>query len=159
MPMETVLETIDLDLDESSHELQFKVNVEGATAPVKVRLVCESTGVSYVFAGHPMGKDGMVKFILPRLKDVVEGTYESTVEVLMENRYFAPVKFGICFKRAVKVFAESIVAAPKRLDEPKISVIAVRAMPKPPTRPAVIEAPEKRSGTSLKERYQRRSKS
>lgn len=53
--MESLLETIDLDIEESN-ELLFKVKVEGADpAPVKVRLVCESGDMAYMFNGQSVG--------------------------------------------------------------------------------------------------------
>jgi len=112
--METLIETVDLDMEESN-ELAFKIKGEGASnSPAKVRLVCESGEVAYMFNGRGTSEDGVVQFILPRMKDKLgEGIYQARVEVLVENRYFSPVQFQINFKKAVKVVAESLFVVPK----------------------------------------------
>lgn len=149
--MESLLETINLDIEEAS-ELLFKVKVEGIEpAPAKVRLVCEIGEVGYIFNGHPTADDGVVQFLLPVLKDKIkEGLYYSRVEVLIENRYFAPVNFNINFKKAIKVVAEA-VQVPQRRAVPQISVTAspivvkqpipVALLPAPVAKPIVVETP------------------
>ena len=99
--MEPLLETITLD-PEDSNELLFKVRVEGVDqAPAQVRLVCESGDVSYMFNGRASGEEDIIAFNLPIMKDKIrEGCYLSKVEVLIENKYFAPVSFQINFKKA-----------------------------------------------------------
>jgi hypothetical protein len=159
--MEPLLETIDLDIEESN-ELLFKVKVEGVEqAPAKVRLVCEVGELGYMFDGHATSEEGVVQFLLPVMKDKVKaGTYLSRVEVLIENRYFAPVQFNLNLKQAVKVVAESI-QAPQRKVVPQVKVTATsissRTTPVPPpprpiARPLVVEEPAKRPAT-LKERF------
>jgi len=139
--MEPLLETIDLDVEEAA-ELLFKVKVEGIEpAPAKVRLVCEAGDVAYMFNGHPTSDDGVVQFLLPVLKDKIrEGIYSSRVEVLIENRYFAPVNFNIHFKKAVKVVAEA-VQVPQRRVAPQVSVTAAPIVVKKPAPPAPVPAP------------------
>ena len=131
--MEPLLETIDLDVEESN-ELLFKIKVEGIEqAPARVRMVCEVGDISYMFTGQPTGDDGLVQFILPILKDKIrEGTYLSRVEVLIENRYFAPINFNVNFKKAVTVVAES-VQLPQRKPVPQVTVTAVPVVVKKPT--------------------------
>lgn len=136
--MEPLLETVDLDIEEAS-ELLFKVKVEGIEpAPAKVRLVCEVGDVGYIFNGHPTPDEGVVQFLLPSLKDKLkEGVYLSRVEVLIENRYFAPVSFNINFKKAVTVVAEA-VQVPQRRTVPQVSVTASQIIVK---RPAPVAPP------------------
>jgi hypothetical protein len=138
--MEPFLETIDLDIEEAS-ELLFKVKVEGVEpSPAKVRLVCESPEVALMFNGHPTQDEGVVQFLLPALKDKLKaGVYQSRVEVLIENRYFAPVQFNLNFKKAVTVVAEA-VQVPQRKVVPQISVTAAPVVVKRPT-PAAPPAP------------------
>lgn len=140
--MDPLHETIDLDVEEAS-ELLFKVKVEGIEpAPAKVRLVCEAGDVGYVFNGHPTPEDGVVQFLLPVLKDKIkEGLYPSRVEVMIENRYFAPVQFNINFKRAVKVVAEA-VQIPQRRPVPQVSVTAAPIIVKKPAPPPAPPAPK-----------------
>jgi hypothetical protein len=122
--MEQLLETITLDTEESN-ELLFRVKVEGVDqAPAKVRLVCESGDIAYMFNGLSAGDDGLIQFTLPVMKDKLkEGVYQSRVEVLVENRYFAPVQFQINFKKAVTVVAEA-VQIPQRRIVPQVTVTA-----------------------------------
>ena len=124
--MEPLVETISLDPEESN-ELAFKIKVEGASpAPARVRLVCEAEDVSYMFNGHGTGEDGVVQFIVPQMKGrLTDGMYQARVEVLIENRYFAPVHFQINFKKALTVVAESFNLTPRA----KKSEITVTAAP------------------------------
>jgi hypothetical protein len=169
-------ETIELDLDEEN-ELLFKIQIEGADAPAKVRLVCESNDLSYMFYGSPTDQEGVVEFMIPEMKGKVkDGTLlESKVEVLIGNKYFSPVEFGINFKQSTKVFAEAVQAPTvKKKTSTSVSaspIIAVKPKKRQPTvevskpKPAVIEKPKlKKQGqsgaaSSLHERYlQKKSK-
>lgn len=130
--MENLLETISLDMEEAN-DLAFKVHVEGATGPATTRLVCEGADVSYMFKGRSTG-DGVIEFTVPQMSNKIqEGTYMARVEVLVENRYFAPVQFQIHFKKAVKVFAEAIkVNKPVLTPEVKVSAVSVQKAPPAP---------------------------
>jgi hypothetical protein len=140
--MEQLTETITLDMEEAN-ELAFKIQVEGASSPAKVRLVCESGDVSYMFNGKGTSEDGVVQFVIPQMKEKLsEGTYSAKVEVLIENRYFSPVQFQINFKKAMKVFAESIQVKPI-MSKPEIKVTAsalpVAVQQKNEPKPIVVE--------------------
>lgn len=165
--MESLLETIDLDIEESN-ELLFKVKVEGADpAPVKVRLVCESGDMAYMFNGQSVGGDGLIQFNMPALNGKLkEGLYQARIEVFIDNCYFTPVQFQINFKKAVKVVAEAInVASRKATPEVKVSAVSVV---RPKSAPASVasasmvkkierEAPPPASEltqVTLKERFQ-----
>jgi len=133
--MEPLNETIDLDLEESN-DLTFKIKMEGAaTSPAKVRLVCEGGDFAYMFNGYGTGEDEVVQFTLPRMdKKITEGTYSARVEVLVDNRYFAPLQFQINFKKTLSVVAESIRVLPKA-SKPEVTVTASSIMvarPAPP---------------------------
>lgn len=118
------MEAIEVDIEEPS-EFLFHVKVEGAErTPAKVRMVCESGDVSYMFNGHSTN-EGLVQFNLPVMKDKLnEGTYSSRVEVLIDNRYFAPVNFNVAFKRKVKVVAEVVSVPQKPIQKQEIKVSA-----------------------------------
>jgi NhaP-type Na+/H+ and K+/H+ antiporter len=122
--MEALVETIDLDMEESN-ELAFRIRMEGIeNNPVKVRLVCESRDISYMFNGYSGHENDVVHFILPEMKNKIqEGIYQSRVEVLVDNRYFSPVNFQINFKKAMKVVAES-VQIQHRNAKPEIKITA-----------------------------------
>jgi hypothetical protein len=135
--MESLLETVDLDIEESN-ELTFRIKMEGVgTNPVKVRLVCEDKDVSYMFSGYGTGEDGVVQFVLPQMKNKLnEGLHQAKVEVLVDNRYFSPVQFQINFKKTMNVVAESMFVAPKPPPRQEIKVsaqpITVRQLSKEP---------------------------
>lgn len=122
--MEPLTETIDLDIEESN-DLTFKIKLEGtAMSPAKVRLVCENEDFAYMFNGYGTGEDEVVQFTLPRMdKKISEGTYRARVEVLVDNRYFAPLQFQINFKKTLSVVAETIQVV-RKAAKPEVSVTA-----------------------------------
>ena len=121
--MEQLAETITLDVEESN-ELAFKIKVEGSSTPVKVRLVCESPEISYMFPGRGTQEDGVVQFVIPQMKGKIqEGLYSARVEVLVENRYFSPVQFQLNFKKTMRVFAEAIQIVQPTKQEIKVSAV------------------------------------
>lgn len=139
--MEQLLETVTLDVEEVN-ELAFKIQVEGATSPAKVRLVCEGADFSYMFMGKGTGEDGVVQFIIPQMKNKLqEGTYSARVEVLIDNRYFSPVQFNLNFKKTMQVFAEAVNVVHKSA-KPDIKVTAspiVISSSRPEPRPPVVQ--------------------
>lgn len=162
--MENLLETITLDPEESN-DLAFKIKLEGASAsPAKVRLVCEGDEFSYMFNGYGTGEDEVVQFTLPKMDSrLAEGTYTARVEVLVENRYFAPLSFQIDFKKSLHIVAESLKIVAKQ-QKPEIKVSAQPIIPKvsqtPPTPikfeqrpPQRIKVTEPVKSGSLREAY------
>ena len=154
--MEPLLETIELDIEETS-ELTFKVKIEGIDpAPAKVRLVCEAGDMSLMFDGFPTGGD-LVQFNLPSLVGrLKEGSYVSRVEVLVENRYFAPVRFNLDLKKAVSVVAEAVnVVGHRERSTVKVTAEPFVAAPRKAVPEAARRAQEtkKRVLSTLKERY------
>jgi hypothetical protein len=102
-------DSIELKLDENN-QLFFKVQIEGtSTGPVTVRLVCEADTLDYTFRGEYTSA-GEVVVDVPALgstKMIKEGkSYPAKLEVMIENRYFVPLKFDVIFKESLKVFAE-----------------------------------------------------
>jgi hypothetical protein len=138
---ETLIETVQLDSEENN-ELLFKVNVEGhVSGPAKVRLVCESNDVEFMFPGRPAGDEGLVQFVLHKSAGLKPGTYPSRIEVLIENRYFVPVEFNIELKKTVQVFVEA-VNRPTPVKKNDVQVSAVPVVSSKPT-PLVIEGHKK----------------
>lgn len=135
--MEPLTETVDLDLEESN-DLTFKIKMEGAAmSPAKVRLVCENDDFAYMFNGYGTGEDEVVQFTLPRMnKKLSEGLYNARVEVLVDNRYFAPLQFQINFKKTLSVVAEAIQVT-KRPTKPEITVTASSIISSRPAAPSV----------------------
>lgn len=139
MTMEQLTETIDLDIEESN-DLTFKIRLEGtASAPAKVRLVCEGKDMSYMFNGYGTGEDEVVQFTLPKMDSrLVEGMYTSRVEVVVDNKIFVPLNFYLNFKKSLNVVAEAIQVAPK-VDR-ELRVTATPVIPqKPQTGSAVLK--------------------
>lgn len=156
--METILETVDADV-ETSQEILFKVTIEGLDqAPSKVRLVCEDGDVGYVFTGKTTDQEGIVSFVIPPNK-LKEATYLTKVEVLVENRYFNPVSFYLAAKKAVKVMAEAVKPAAPKPTEVKVSAAPVvkAAAPKPVPVP-IVEAKKEvvKATPTLKDRRKAR---
>lgn len=174
---EPLVETVELDVDESN-ELLFKVAIEGhVVGPAKVRLVCESDEMAYMFHGRPASdQPGLVQFILN--KGLAAGTYPARIEVMVENRYFVPVNFNIEMKKAVSVVVESVQAVKiVKRDDVKVTASQIVVKPRVEAKPVMIEGPQRpqtkkgeqpslpevkgpktplRSGT-LAQRYQQRS--
>lgn len=145
-----MLETIYLDVEEAN-ELLFKVQIEGADpAPAKVRMVCDGGDLGFIFNGKS-GPEGSVQFNLPVMKDKLrEGLYQARVEVLIENRYFAPVQFQINFKKAVKVVAEALTFSHKKTSDIKVTAAPIVVTKQTP----VSEAPARENAAiTLKERF------
>lgn len=119
-------ERLDLDIDESN-ELQFKVQVEGTEiAPARVRLVCEGEDISYVFKGFGTEEPGIVQFDIPKMTGKLkEGVYQSSVEVLIDNRYFIPSKFEINFKQPIKVTVEHASVPQVKKKETTVSAVPI----------------------------------
>ena len=111
---------IDLDLDKEN-ELIFKLVIEGSKpASTRSRFLLESDDYSLVFPASSIS-NGEVSVLIPSLEKVLnEGTYECTLEVLIDDRVFTPIKLNTEFKKSLKVVAESVVR--KRQKETTVSV-------------------------------------
>jgi hypothetical protein len=110
---------IDLMIDEEN-ELTFQVNIQG-TRPgsAKCRLMLESKGMSLAFEGHNTGDE--VSVVLPPLDHVLsEGVYDMTLEVVVDDRYFEPLKIQGEFEKRLKVTAEAV----KVKSKPRVSTSA-----------------------------------
>ena len=111
--------TIDLMIDEEN-ELTFQVQIEG-TRPgtAKCRLMLESREMSLAFEGQSSGEE--VSVTLPPLDHIIrEGTYDMTLEVVVDDRFFEPLKLQGAFEKRLKVTAESV----KVKSKPKIRTSA-----------------------------------
>ena len=101
---------IDLMIDEEN-ELTFQVQIEG-TRPgtAKCRLMLESKGMSLAFEGQSTGDE--VSVTLPPLDHIIkEGTYDMTLEVVVDDRFFEPLKLQGEFEKRLKVTAEAVTSA------------------------------------------------
>ena len=128
------MSTIDLMIDEEN-ELTFQVQIEG-TRPgtAKCRLMLESNDMSLAFDGQSTGDE--VSVTLPPLDHVLkEGTYDMTLEVVVDDRFFEPLKLQGAFEKRLKVTAEAVT---------------VKTKPKVKTSASLIEVKKKRNAGKVK---------
>jgi len=116
---------IDLMIDEEN-ELTFQVQIEG-TRPgtAKCRLMLESKGMSLAFEGQSSGEE--VSVTLPPLDHILkEGIYDMTLEVVIDDRFFEPLKLQGTFEKRLKVTAESVTVRSKPKVKTSASLVEVK---------------------------------
>ncbi len=124
------MSTIDLMIDEEN-ELTFQVQIEG-TRPgtAKCRLMLESKDMSLAFEGQSAGDE--VSVTLPPLDHVIkEGTYDMTLEVVVDDRYFEPLKIQGAFEKRLKVTAEAVTVKTKPKVKTSASLVEVKKKSSP----------------------------
>jgi hypothetical protein len=102
------MDEIDLDLD-NENEMTFNVVIEG-TRPGEplCRLMIENEDMSFSMQGDFL-PNNEVAIIVPPLKGMLkEGSYDSYLEVLVDDRVFIPLEMKINFEESVKVMAETV---------------------------------------------------
>jgi hypothetical protein len=102
------MDNIDLDLD-NENEMTFNVVIEG-TRPGEplCRLMIENEDMSFSMQGDFLPNDE-VSIVIPPLKGILkEGSYDSYLEVLVDDRVFIPLEMKINFEESVKVVAEAV---------------------------------------------------
>ena len=125
---------IDLMIDEEN-ELTFQVQIEG-TRPgtAKCRLMLESKDMSLAFEGQSTGEE--VSVTLPPLDHILkEGNYDMTLEVVVDDRFFEPLKLQGTFEKRLKVTAESVTVRSKPKVKTSASLVEVK---KKNNRPASV---------------------
>jgi hypothetical protein len=116
---------IDLMIDEEN-ELTFQVQIEG-TRPgaAKCRLMLESKDMSLAFEGDSSGDE--VTVTLPPLDHVLkEGIYDMTLEVVVDDRFFEPLKLQGSFDKRLKVTAEAVTVKAKPRVKTSASLVEVK---------------------------------
>ena len=119
------MSTIELMIDEEN-ELTFQVQIEG-TRPgkAKCRLMLESKDMSFAFEGQSTGDE--VSVTLPPLDHILkEGTYDMTLEVVVDERFFEPLKLQGAFEKRLKVTAESVTVKTKPKVRTSASLVEVK---------------------------------
>lgn len=91
-----------------SQTLEFAVEVDGETSPVKARLTMEADGILHSFQG--VVEDGLVRIIIPKLSGLIkQDVVQSRLEILVGegdgHRYFVPSKFAVELERGTRVTA------------------------------------------------------
>ncbi len=145
------MSTIDMMLDEEN-ELTFQLNIEGSRpGTAKCRLVLEAKDMKLQFNATPTNNDE-INVVLPPLNHVLkEGTYDMTLEVIVDDRYFEPLKVQGSFEKRLKVMAESVQNKPKQKVAPSASLVNVKRSSK--SKKKVVEQrsrqPEKKKKESI----------
>ena len=124
------MSTIDLMIDEEN-ELTFQVQIEG-TRPgtAKCRLMLESKNMMLAFEGQSSGDE--VSVVLPPLDHIIrEGTYDMTLEVVVDDRFFEPLKLQGAFEQRLKVTAEAVTVRSKPKVRTSASLVEVNKKSKP----------------------------
>ena len=123
------MSTIELMIDEEN-ELTFQVQVEG-TRPgtAKCRLMLESQNMMLAFEGQSTGDE--VSVTLPPLDHIIkEGTYDMTLEVVVDDRFFEPLKLQGAFEKRLKVTAEAVTVRSKPKVKTSASLVEVNRQTK-----------------------------
>jgi len=102
------MSSIDLSLD-NSNEITFQVNIEGSSpAYPSCRFLIEGHEMSFAFPGE-IEKDGTVNVTVPPLEKILrEGSYNSGLEVIVDDRVFVPLELEVNFEKSVRVTAEAV---------------------------------------------------
>mgnify|MGYP003114138419 CR=1 FL=1 len=141
------MQDINLDLDKEN-ELVFKLSIVGTKpAKTKSRFLLESTDYSLAFPAknHEAGE---VSISIPPLENILsEGKYTGSLEVIIDDKVFVPMKIETDFKKSVNVVAEVVT---HRKQETTISVSPIVTVNK---RETVLEA-EKSSEKITQDRPQ-----
>jgi hypothetical protein len=108
------MSNVNLLIDEEN-ELIFQLNVEGnapGTAQCRLKLANKDMNLLFEANSHEKGE---VSVILPPLGHVLrEGEYDMTLEVVVDDKFFEPLKIVGNFEKSVKVTAEAVVRKPRR---------------------------------------------
>ena len=139
------MESFDIHLDQEN-ELAFNITVEGTDeAELKYQLVLESEKMNYSFLGE-VDETGEISFVIPPLqKMLTEGSYNTRLEVVVDDRIFVPLSMQANAKKQIKVVAEARVRHKK--GTPKVTAsVATSARKRPevkataPKKPVITES-------------------
>jgi hypothetical protein len=107
-------ENLNIRLDESN-ELLFEIDVEGTLSrPSDIRFVISAAAdLSYMIKGR-IDEQGRIRVVVPPLEGKIkEGLHDSTLEILIDGKYFTPIEFSTQFKKSVNVVVEQKKNMPK----------------------------------------------
>ena len=117
------MDSIDLTLD-NNNELTFQVSVEGSSpAKPSCRFLIEGDEMSFIFPAE-IEKDGIVHVNIPPMDKILkEGSYDSGLEVIVDDRVFVPLKLEANFEKSVKVTAEAVIRKRKTVHSASAQLI------------------------------------
>ena len=134
---------IDLLLDEEN-ELTFQLNIEGSSpGAAKCRLKLENKEVDLLFEARSFNKGEVSVFLPPLAHMLKEGEYDMTLEVVVDDKFFEPLKVVGSFEKNVKVTAEAVVRQPAR----KRTSVTATIPQKTPAPPISVKSSKSRQKT------------
>ena len=142
---------INMLLDEEN-ELTFQVNIEGnRPGEASCRLRLDGNNHGLMFEAN-RNNEGEISVIIPPLNHVLkEGTYDMTLEVIVDDKYFEPLTLQGSFEKSVSVTAEAIVRTRKRKTNVSASTLVEnKRKTKKPTVVAESSKPVSRKPASRK---------
>jgi len=165
-----MFEGIELRLDEAN-ELVFDVNIAGTDippAPPIYRFVCESDDMYFAFKGIQKDDNKILVTVPPLKQTLDEGTYNSKLEVLIDDRYFVPLETMVTFKSSLKVTAEAVMVNKRITDDvdkadlqvvqeekttAKLVTLRNKSVQKKKKKKAVVNTKQKSAHTKQKKKY------
>ena len=109
---------------DSDNELTFSVEIQGAeSSPVRSQFIVETPrGINLAFEGK--SKDCEITVDVPSLKGMLtEGTYNTRLEVIVDDRIFVPLSMEALIKPTVKV--EAVVRSAQKVTAPSVTASVV----------------------------------
>ena len=133
---------------DTDNELAFSLEVEGAEdSSVRSQFVIEGPkGINLSFSGST--SKGEVFVEVPSLKGIVkEGTYDTRLEVIVDDRIFVPLEMQASIKQSIKV-----EAAVRTSRKSKPTVVTATVLGSKKERPVVETSVKKKIQQSKKQR-------
>jgi len=120
---------IDLVLDEEN-ELTFQLNIEGSRpAQAICRLNVQSDNMNLLFEAQ-QDRGDEINVVLPPLAHVLkEGSYNMSLEVVVDDKYFVPLELTGNFEKSVRVTAETVVRTKKKTIVPQVTLVQNKTRP------------------------------
>ena len=111
---------------DTDNELAFSLEIEGAEdSSVKSQFIIEGPrGISLSFSGETQSGEVLVE--VPSLKGmVIEGVYDTRLEVIVDDRVFTPLQMRTSIKPSVKV--EAAVKVSRRSTSPVVTATVLNS--------------------------------
>jgi len=120
---------IDLVLDEEN-ELTFQLNIEGSRpAQAICRLNVQGDNMNLLFEAQ-QDRGDEINVVLPPLAHVLkEGSYNMSLEVVVDDKYFVPLELTGNFEKSVRVTAEAVVRTKKKTIVPQVTLVQNKTRP------------------------------
>ena len=119
-----------LELNESS-EVDFGIEIHGTTeASSEIRFIIE--GPQYGIICPCKENNGIITATIPKLKGIIPaGTFDAKLEVVIDGKFFTPLKESIEFKPMVEFDIKSTKAKPSQPLKVETKNVKVRVIEEP----------------------------